>query len=119
VHTSTAGGGVGGGGAAGIPRVDPSASPPARAVLWRKRAQYAQALVETPGWAVLARRLADRAWAACWLKSTCPPEMAATLDALVQGILAPIRKLQECIDLGACAEAWFQRQEQKAAKEGA
>ena len=31
------GGGVGGGGAAGIPRVDPSASPPARAVLWRKR----------------------------------------------------------------------------------
>ena len=26
-----------GGGAAGIPRVDPSASPPAMAVLWRKR----------------------------------------------------------------------------------
>jgi len=90
-----------------------------QALLWQQRGRLALTLVETPGWAILSRRLADRAWATSWLKSVCPPELAPTLDALLKGILAPLMKLQQCIDLGACAEAWFRNQEQKAAKEGA
>lgn len=88
-----------------------------QALLGRRRGELAMALVQHEGWPPFVRRLADRAWAAAWLKTVCPPEMGPTCDALVKALEAPIRKVQECIDLGAGAEAWFQEQEAKE-KEG-
>lgn len=84
-----------------------------QALLWSRRGKLAMALVAEAGWPLLVRRLADRAWAACWLKTVCPPELGPTCDALVQALVAPINKVQECIDLGAGAEAWFRDQEAK------
>lgn len=89
----------------------------AAALKHRADAQRALTLIETPGWQVFARRLADRAWAVCWLKTVCPPELGPTLDAMVTAILSPIRALETHIRLGMCAEAWFESQEKKA-KEG-
>ncbi len=96
------------------PRVPRNAE---QALLWSRRGKLAMALVTEKGWPLLVRRLADRAWAACWLKTVCPPELGPTCDALVQALVAPIRKVQECIDLGVGAEAWFRDQEAKE-KEG-
>lgn len=83
---------------------------------WRTCAEHAGKLVETAGWQVFTRRLAERAWTVVWLKTICPPEIGPMLDALTRALVTPIHVIQTYIDCGYSAAAWFQDQE-TAAKE--
>jgi hypothetical protein len=87
------------------------------AILWRKRAAMAAEVVEHPGWQILVRHFVAMDWALVRLKAICPPEAGPTLDAVRKALRAPVRKLDEALDFGIGAEAWFSAQEDSGAGE--
>lgn len=99
---------------AALPRMSGTPQDLGEASRWRTLAEHARKLVETAGWQVLTRRLAERAWTVVWLKTVCPPEVGPMLDALAKALVTPIHAIQTYIDCGYSAAAWFQKQETEA-----
>lgn len=93
------------------PKAERPAAPNARdmgdALVRRRRSQTVDALLEHPGWKVLARHMIAMAHAASRLKEVCPPEIAPVLDGLRDAVAEPIAKLRNEIRRGMGAAAWL------------